>query len=328
MWGFYYLAKQYTESLTCRDVHVHFFIFYKSNMAESKAPIVILLMFLLFGAAGAFYYFFIYKKTKATPSPSPSVSTSTDSTSTDSPASASTSTSTSPPASTSTTDSPPASTLESLLAMGQALENGEIDVGSGKSTVANQPVITDKTKVKYSLSMDIKVDKTAVGNFRLLHNRGDDDNSSAIASSVRRPEIWISGSSHSDGANHVWINHVVGATGYSEGFKQTTFKATEGVYFNLTYVIDGGKCIVYINGVKDSEYSGDFRWSQAEDSWTWNMFSQSHSIRVKNVYFFNKALALSEVELIGKKQTSGVSTYVLPPTYKVASQPSIQMYDI
>ena len=273
-------------------------------MVMADAAIVMLLIFLLIGASGAFYYFFIYKKDEATPSPSPSPTSS-------------------PPLPVSETSSPPPSqssstpTLDTLLALGQKLEDDEFDAGAGKKTVTKQPTGIDKTKVTYTLSMDIKVVTTAVDNFRLLHNRDDTDNSAAVASSARRPELWISGSSHKDGANHIWINHVVGATGITEGFLQTTFKATDGVYFNLTYVIDSGKCTVYINGVKDGEYSGDFKWSQDTDNWTWNLFGNSHSVKVKNVYFFNKALTVSEVELIGKKQTSGTSTYVMPYTSSV-----------
>jgi cytoskeletal protein RodZ len=304
-------------------------------MAESKAPVVILLMFLLFGAAGAFYYFFIYKKTEATPSPSPSVSTTDSPTSTDSPAStdSTTSTSTSPPAS--TTSPPPVSysTLESLLASGRGLESEEIDIGAGKKKVTYQPVITDKSKVTYTLSMDIKVDKNFVGDlFHVIQNT--DAVNWPNGTTERRPTIYISGVARNTAdkmpLHSIVVNHT-SEPGKNE-FAITTFTATLGTYFNLTCVIENGTWTTYINGVKDTagSFSAAFTWSTGTDNWTWNQPNfTDNSIKVKNVYFFNRALTLSEVELIGKKQTSGVSTYMLPPpTYKVASQPSIQMTDI
>ncbi len=286
----------------------------------AEPAVVIILMFLLFAAAGAFYYFFIYKKTEATPSPSPSVST-------DSPAA----TSTDSPASTST-DSPPASTLESLLAMGQALETEEVDIGAGKRKVTNQPVIADKTKVKYSISMDINIVKGFVGDlFYIIQNT--DAVNWPNGTTERRPTIYITGTMRNTSDNtpihSIVVNHT-SESGKNE-FATTTFTATLGTYFNLTCVIENGTWTTYINGVKDTagSFSAAFTWSTGTDNWTWNQPNfTDNSIKVKNAYFFNKALALSEVELIGKKQTSGVSTYVLPPTYKVASQPSIQMYDI
>ncbi len=286
-----------------------------------SGAVVGLFIFLFFGAAGAAYYFLVYKKeqdkkkekeTSTEPSTSPSTETSTE---------PSTSPSTEPSTS-------PSTTRESVLATGQALESEEIDVGTGKRKVTNQPVIADKSKVTYTLSMDINIVKAPENPFRLLHNRDDNDNSTATIKTQRRPELWTTGSKSTDGANRLWINHV-GDTGLEN--ISPTFKATVGEYFNLTYVIDNGKGTAYINGVKDGEYSGNFTWSQETDNWTWNMYGDSTnpSIKVKNVYFFNKALTVSEIELIGKKPTSGTSTYTLPPTDNFSSEPhSIQPFSI
>ena len=271
-----------------------------------------LLMFLLIGASGAFYYFFIYKKKEETPSPSPPVSETS-----------------SPPVS--QTSSP----LDTLLASGQKLEDDEFDAGAGKRKVTYQPTIADRTKVIYSISMDINIVKAfpETGLFPLLQNTNN--YSFPIGTTERRPKIWISGSYHADGKNRVVVNHV--STNGANESKLLSSEATIGTYFNLTYVVTDGKLTSYINGVKDSngEYSAAFTWSTGTDEWTWNQWNTLGvaSIKVKNAYFFNKALTLSEVELIGKKQTSGTSTYVMPPKYNGASesyslQPSIKMCDI
>jgi hypothetical protein len=209
------------------------------------------------------------------------------------------------------------------------LESGEIDIGVGKKKVTNQPVITDRTKVTYSISMDIKVDKNFVGDlFFILQNT--DAVNWPNGTTERRPTIYITGAMRGEPLHSIVVNHT-SESGKNE-FATTTFTAKLGTYFNLTYVIKNGTCTTYINGVKDptGSFSAAFTWSTGTDNWTWNQQNfTDKSIKVKNVYFFNKALALSEVELIAKKQTSGVSTYVLPPpTYKVTSQPSIQMTDI
>jgi hypothetical protein len=261
-----------------------------------SGAVVGLFIFLLFGAAGAAYYFLVYKKEQDKKKKKEKEETS------------------------------PSPTRESVLASGQALESGEIDTGPGKKKVTNQPVIADKSKVTYTLSMDINIVNWAMFPIRFLHNNGDETTTIANTGTQRRPEIWFIGSGD-PGLKllHININHD-GDT--SVEHLRPTFKATVGEYFNLTYVIDGGKCTAYINGVKDGERSADFTWSKGVDEWTWNPFnSTTNYAKVKNVYFFNKALTVSEIELIGKKPTSGTSTYTLPPTDNFASEPhSIQPF--
>jgi hypothetical protein len=185
--------------------------------------------------------------------------------------------------------------------------------------------------------MDIKVDKNFVGDlFPLIQNT--DAVNWPNGTTERRPVIYISGVARNAAdkmpLHSIVVNHT-SIAGNNE-FAITTFTATLGTYFNLTYVIDNGTCTTYINGVKDAtgSFSAAFTWSTGTDNWTWNQPNfTDNSIKVNNVYFFNKALTLSEVELIGKKQTSGTSTYILPPTDNFVSepypiQPSIQMCDI
>jgi len=223
---------------------------------------------------GGAAYYFLFYKKKHSPSPSPSPS------------------------------------LSTLLQSGQAIQVSEVDL-------ATNPTFTPPTElnstVTYSMSMDINIVNEVATWYSML------DNSKAgtyvpIGTTNRRPTVIISGEDWPGGASNIHIVH--SSTDGANDNIITKFQATPGVYFNLTFVVDSGKLKTYINGVADDfgEVSAAFTWSTSENEWTWNPDKRPDSIKVKNVYWFNKALTPSEVELIGKKQTSGTSTYELPPS--------------
>jgi hypothetical protein len=163
------------------------------------------------------------------------------------------------------------------------------------------------------MSLDINVLKELPGSwYCILSNNNKQD--WPIDATVRRPMVILTGKEVTDvGPRKVHIVHSTG-TNANEGII-TEFTATIGTYFNLTFVVDKGTLITYINGIPDKKgkRSGAFNWSLTKDAWTWNHCKTDLSIKVKNVYWFNKALTADEVTLIGTKQTSGTSKYVPPP---------------
>lgn len=260
--------------------------------------IIMVIFFIIILGGGLAYYFLVYKKDDETDE------TSDDSTTT-------TPTTTTP---TTTTPAPATKTpLETLLASGQALQVEELDIFKGKQMpFAISPTGIDTTKVTYSMSLDIIVVKElSEWWYSILSNNNKQDY--PIDSTVRRPGVWLTGAKTEFGARKVHIDHA--NANNQQGAIITEFAATIGTYFNLTFVVDNGKGTTYINGVKDSkgEWSWAFTWS-TENAWTWNLYNHAESeIKVKNVYWFNKALTADEAKLIGTKQTSGTSMYALPP---------------
>ena len=271
--------------------------------------IVMVLFFILILGGGAAYYFLVYKKDDEAVDEEVD-KTSTTPADTTTPASTTTPTDTTTPADTTTptdTTTPSNIPLETLLAGGQALQVEELAILKNPIPFTISPTGIDTKKVTYSMSLDINVLKEPDGWYCILSNNKIQDWS--IGPTVRRPAVFMSGPKL--GARIVNIVHSAGG---NDGIF-TEFAAKVGTYFNLTFVVDNGKGITYINGVKDSkgEWSGAFTWSSSANEWTWNHCNSDILIKVKNVYWFNKALTADEAKLIGTKQTSGTSTYALPP---------------
>ena len=76
-------------------------------------------------------------------------------------------------------------------------------------------------------------------------------------------------------------------------------------------MVDSGKMILYMNGVKDSEMSAAFDWGSGVNTWNWNEYlikglSADGSVKVKNVYWFNRALTASELAILAPPQTTKI----------------------
>jgi hypothetical protein len=200
-----------------------------------------------------------------------------------------------------------------ILKTGQVLVSDQLDISGGARPFSVQPSGLS-TEVLYSMSMDINISQVGPSWRSLLGNNPvDAGGSAAIGLTRRRPGVFISGTAgEPSGPNHV---HIVHSCGNNDNTNiVTSFAATPGTWFNLTWVVANGTLTTYINGDVDSKgtASGKFTWAPT-NAWTWNYetWGQAGPVLVKNVYWFNEALSASDVALIGKKQTSGVSAYTL-----------------
>jgi len=135
---------------------------------------------------------------------------------------------------------------------------------------------------------------------------------------TRRPAIFITGN---DVAPPNRIHVVHGATEDDNKNIITTFAATPGTYFTLTLVVSSGTLTTYINGTADASgtATATFTWNDAAQPWRWNAYlaqlpsraeNTSGSVKVKNVYWFNKALTAAEAgTLAATASTTTTSSY-------------------
>ena len=222
----------------------------------------------------------------------------------------------SPATSSPDTSSPPAVTQASLRAEATAIQASEIDIGQSTFPMAVQPPTTGP--VNYTMSMDLKVTGAVPPSWRCIlgSTGGVDWNSGANkpAANTRRPLVILTGADAAP-ANRICVNHSNAADGFQGNC--TTFTATSGTYFNLTFTCDSTakKVITYINGVKDNEFTGtDFAWSSPAGTWVWNnsTYGKPTPIMVKNAYWFTRPLTATEVATLAAP-ASGTSNYMPEP---------------
>ena len=217
------------------------------------------------------------------------------------------------PASPASPASPVKTPKQTLLASGQAIQVTEADISTAPPTFT-PPTGIDTTKVSYTMTMDVNIAQ-AGPSWRNIMNNGDPDWPPGMVS--RRPAVFITGT---DAAPPNRIHIVHGSTGDQNVNIVTSFAATPGTYFNLTWVVDGGKLTTYINGAKDSAgiVSGTFNWGT--NAWKWNAYNVQYpsraenvagSVKVKNAYWFNKALSDADVAMLTTASTT--STYAPEP---------------
>lgn len=218
-----------------------------------------------------------------------------------------------PAAAASTTTSPRAT----LLATGQAIQVAEAEISTSPPTFT-PPTGIDRTKVSYTMSMDVLIAQTGPS-WRNIMNNGTHDCCDATS---RRPAVFITGS---DAAPPNRIHIVHGANEDNNKNIVTSFAATLGTYFNVTWVVDGGKLTTYINGTKDSAgtVSGTFNWGTHTPTWKWNQYLSEYttrtqntagSVKVKNAYWFNKALTDAEITTL---TTAGTTSTYAPEPYSL-----------
>ena len=202
---------------------------------------------------------------------------------------------------------------QTLLESGQAIQVAEAEISTAPPAFT-APTGIDTSKVSYSMSMDVLIAQ-AGPSWRNIMNSGDPDWPPGTVS--RRPAVFITGT---DAAPPNRIHIVHGSTEDQNKNIVTSFAATPGTYFNLTWVVDGGKLTTYINGTKDSAgtVSGTFNWGTP--AWKWNAYKTQYpsraenvagSVKVKNAYWFNKALTDADVTTLTTAGTT--STYVPQP---------------
>lgn len=204
---------------------------------------------------------------------------------------------------------PAKSPKETLLASGQAIQVAEVEIST------SPPAFTAPTgmssNVSYSCSMDVNIAQ-AGPSWRNIMNNGDPDWPPGTVS--RRPAVFITGN---DAAPPNRIHIVHGSTEDQNRNIVTAFAATPGTYFNITWVVDAGKLTTYINGRKDTAgtVNGTFTWGT--NAWKWNAYLTQYpqrrentagSVKVKNVYWFNKPLSDADVATL-----TGTSGFMSEP---------------
>lgn len=174
-----------------------------------------------------------------------------------------------------------------------------------KSTMTKFNVTSlDITKqVAYTMSMDIFVSATAPTWRNVMSSSGD----FGVSGSTRRPAVFITGAAEGV-PERVHIVH--GSKEDNNKSIVSNERLTLGQYNNITWSVGGGKMTVYINGIlDDSSPTATYTWA-SKDDWAWADVPSDGSIRVKNVYMFNKVLTPAEVQLVtGVNPTSAKSGY-------------------
>jgi Concanavalin A-like lectin/glucanases superfamily len=145
-----------------------------------------------------------------------------------------------------------------LLSSGQALQVPEAEISTSPPAFT-VPTGIDTSKVSYTMSMDVNIAQSGPS-WRNIMNNGAHDCCDATS---RRPAVFITGN---DAAPPNRIHIVHGANEDNNKNIVTTFAATLGTYFNLTWVVDGGNLTTYINGQKDAtgSVSATFRSTRRE----------------------------------------------------------------
>ena len=186
-----------------------------------------------------------------------------------------------------------------LLATGQAIQVAEADISTAPPAFTAPTGLSTTGAVTYTMSMDVNIAQPAT-TWRNIMGHGDPDFGTATS---RRPAVFITGN---DAAPPNRIHIVHGATEDNNKNIITTFAATAGTYFNLTWVVNSGTLTTYINGSPDStgSVSATFNWPSSDQPWRWNAYVAQYpsraenavgAVKIKNAYWFNKALTAAEV---------------------------------
>ena len=207
-----------------------------------------------------------------------------------------------------------------VWASGQSIQSAPFDTQVAPTTFTKPPTGYSGTPA-YSMSLDINIAQTATGWRNIFPPSPAAGDASAV--NYRRPSLYVTGSRAAAPANRM---HLVHATAGADNTNiVTTFAATPGTYFNLTWVVSGGVLKTYINGVLDASgtVSGAFTWPSPDQPWTWMnpayIPNKTGAITVANVYWWNTALPTSQIAnlKIPSTPTPGVSTtsYYMPEPF-------------
>jgi hypothetical protein len=271
----------------------------QSQSGGSAAPIIIGLVVLVILVVG--YYF--YKKSTETEE-------------------AAVVTTPPPPAPVVTQPTPPpppaASSLTPLYSTGQKIQDTELEIGLAPVPFYSAPFGYDVTKPPaYSMTMDIMVSQTADRWRNIMSHSPSTGADYPVGTTYRRPAVFVTGNDVAP-ANRIMLSH---GNSSNEGSSITSTNTTPlGKYFTLTWVVYNGTMTMYWNGVPDpaGPISSSFNWPPTDQPWTWMQGNYTGnvagSIKVKNVYWFNRALAQSDLQLIASQySSSGTSSYIPEP---------------
>jgi hypothetical protein len=183
---------------------------------------------------------------------------------------------------------------------GQTLLAAETEISTFPPAFTTPTGVPTSGAVSYTLAMSVKIAQ-AGSSWRNIMSHGDPD--WPPGDTGRRPAIFITGN---DAAPPNRIHVVHGSTEDQNRNIVTSFAATPGTYFNLIVVVDSGTLKTYINGALDATgtVNGNFTWNNSNQLWRWNSYlaqipgraaNTEGSVKVKNVYWFNRALTTAEI---------------------------------
>jgi hypothetical protein len=207
--------------------------------------------------------------------------------------------------------------LGPLYSSGQKIQDAELEIGYVSVPFASAPFgYTLTAPPVYSMTMDIMVSQTSDRWRNIMEHGPATGNDFPPGATFRRPSVFITGNDTAP-ANRLMITHA-NASGENTNVT-TSMPIPLGKYFTLSWVVYNGTMTVYINGVADSggPVNATFNWPQVDTPWTWN---QGHylgniagSVKVKNVYWFNRSLASSDLALVAAAYGTTVSHYEPEP---------------
>jgi hypothetical protein len=211
----------------------------------------------------------------------------------------------------------------------QALQVGEIDISSNPPAF-NRPSGIDPNLVSYTMSMDLKIESFPRDWVNVFSTSMLD----CCDANTRRPALFISGlrqvaenpgthvsanqvhivhGSAEDGLDMIGypLNGRVQKDSHDNRLIMTRFAANPGQYFNVTWTVDGNTLTTFINGIPTPRgtVKGKFTWGQ--QIWNWNAYRNQYpgrvenddgSVKVKNVYWWNRPLSSDEVSSFPSSQ--------------------------
>ena len=207
--------------------------------------------------------------------------------------------------------------LSPLYSSGQKIQDAELEVGYASVPFASAPFGYDLTAPpNYTMTVDIMVAQTGDRWRNILEHGPSTGNDFPPGATFRRPSVFITGTDTAP-PNRLMVTHA-NSSGENTNIT-TTSTAPLGKYFTLTWVVTNGTMTVYFNGQPDpaGPVSANFNWPQTDTPWTWNQGNYLNniagSIKIKNAYYWPRAIASSDMAQIAAQYSSSTSHYTLEP---------------
>ena len=177
----------------------------------------------------------------------------------------------------------------------QTIESTEINIATAnKIPFAINPTIDMTKPPTYTFSFECCIEKTS-GGLRNIMNHGAND--TPTNSDGRRPYVSITGGDYPP-ANRIQITHASDGNDSGDIVADTsTFVATPGQWFTITFIVNRAAKLTYFNGNKDKHinYGSNFNWGvKNTGGWYWSFFGPSNDgfIKIRNARFWTFAMAL------------------------------------
>ena len=201
----------------------------------------------------------------------------------------------------------------------QILQGPELDIAIGKTNFAVQPNYDTIHPVCYTFRFECCIQ----GNSKTTRNifNSSPDNPLPIGSINCRPAVYITGDDLPP-ANRIKITH--STTKNSDSYIISNFKATPGVWFTVTFIVNNRSMFTYFGNEnedkkKDKIFSNgtNFTWATGDKKWTWNAsnIKTDGYVKVRNVFFWKFAMALHVPETFDPIEiTDELNPYTHKPT--------------